>query len=88
MNIEGQLMRLLKGGISNINMGINPQGQPFVQCEQVLQTGSEGNLTKVLHQKVSSSLGTCFELLAGDIEHCSKLHHPAPSSNIIQAPRG
>lgn len=80
-------MRLLKGGISNINMGINPQGQPYVQCEQVLATGPEGNITKVLHQKVAKNLGDCFEALAGDIEHCAKLHTPpVKSSNIIQVP--
>jgi len=81
-------MRLLKGGISNINMGLNPQGQPFIQCEQVLQTGADGNITKILHQKVGPTLGNCFDTLADDIEHCSKLHHPAPSNSIIQAPRG
>lgn len=89
MSTSEQIMRLLKGGISNINMGLNPQGAPFVQCEQVLQTGAEGNITKVLHQKVGPTLGQCFDTLADDIEHCAKLHHPPSApSNIITAPRG
>lgn len=73
MNLSDSLTKLLKGGINDIVIGMNPQGLPYVQVKQVIKTGPEGNYTTVMHQKVDSSIVNCIERLGRDIEHCAEL---------------
>jgi chorismate-pyruvate lyase len=88
MNISEQLTRLLKNGIANISIGMNPQGQPFVQAEQIISTGGlEGSMTKIMIQTVRPTIGECLNAASEQIEHFSKIHKaPEKPSNLVVAP--
>ena len=89
MNLSEQITKLLKGGISEITFGMNPQGQPFVAVTQNMATVDRpGNITQIRHQKCSSNLVECVEAVAKDIEHCAELQVKIPDGKIIQVPRG
>ena len=65
-------MAMLKGGISQIVIGLAPDQVPFVQVDQFIGTGGEGNQIILKHQR-KGPIGECFQLITHDITHCAKM---------------
>lgn len=87
--VDIQLTKLLKGGIASFTIGLNERGQPFVQCDQVVQTAGPNDISTLKHQRVDTTIGRCIAGLTPIIEHCAKLNVPSKTaSNLIALPPG
>lgn len=73
MNLNDRIVSMLKAGIAQITIGMNPEGVPFVAVVQQVKTGPEGNLSTVTHQAVNDSVGQCFEEISKRVEHCQEM---------------
>ena len=85
MKITDKINSLLEKGVATITFGISPKRTPFIQADQWVRTGGEGNNMRITHQADCETMGQCLDKITEQVEHASKIES-APA--IVQVRNG
>lgn len=84
MKITDQISAIINNSVGPLSIGRSPKsGLPFVQIEQWVPTGREGNSMLVKHQAEHESLSECLKQIQHQLDHANVLK----TENLIAMPR-